>query len=320
MPGRKRTLESEKIDSIVYEKVRDLPSIPIPADQIWQEIKVEHRLHCSTKSLYSRALRLIKSAQLTEIVVEPETSSSATSEEQSYKTSEDEYSKDNLYFMIFLTAKDIENMKPGEIMYKDRSYMKLKSGVWTHIIAEQVSAVSKLPCAFKFTQHFMSKTPNATYFLRIKASCVECGGSLICFAKNSNIRNTDAGIELTCVFKKRKDDISHRRKRQVRGYKRKHLSEKLIEQNLSSSKVRKESVLDHDILFTRESPCLPKTGTLRQIKYESRMKERADVNPIIALGIPAESNPLNRVIHEIGLVRFFLHYWTPEQVRVYNEL
>lgn len=323
MAGRPRSSECMRIDSILKEELKFFDTLPLPGDLFWRNLSTQYDFRISVKNLYTRGLTIFKQkanlktseSSLSDSPVNPTTSSETS---QSYRTSEDIYSQDNLYFKFTLTPQEVDSIKPEDQVYSLRSYSKFKAGVWTHIIADKVYSVSKLQCAFKFRQHFISRTTTCTYYIRIKAKCIECNSTLICFVKNTDRVLLEDGLEVSCIFKRGKD-IKHRRKRHVRGLRRTTLARELRERNVSGTAWRKK-MSQSDVLFTKESANLPKSGTLRQIKYEENLKRRIDNDPVTALGILSQRSPFNRMIHEIGLLKFFIHYWTVEQVRVYNEL
>ncbi len=63
---------------------------------------------------------------------------------------------------------------------------------------------------------------------------------------------------------------------------------------------------------------LPNLATLRKAKQEMGDKELGDKDPIMSLHLLKYSVPHNGSIHDIGLDRFFCHYWAPSQMQVYQ--
>lgn len=314
MSGRRTEPESNRINVLLVEALKNHLVIPIPSDPLWGQLVKEHKLKVSAKALYTRAKRLVTK----EVTFSSESSPHSEATVSSYKTSEDDFSEDDQYFKLTLSSEDIKLLEPEERLYGQRVYSKLKSG-WTYIVAEKIYTATKLPCMFTFKQHFLSRSLSSTYYIRIKGVCNECKSVIICYAKQDSIRTFDGGVELSCIFKKH-NKIHHTKKRQIRGSKRKELADELIEKKIASSRLRKKLAGETDILFATESPCIPKSGTLRQIKYEEVSQKRVAKDPVSALVILAQMNPFNRAIHEIAELKFFVHYWTPEQVRVYNAL
>lgn len=65
-------------------------------------------------------------------------------------------------------------------------------------------------------------------------------------------------------------------------------------------------------LFEEEAPILPALETLRKAKSEYANKDRVHEDCLQALCIMAQTNPFRHIIHEIGMLKFFIHYWSPD--------
>lgn len=66
------------------------------------------------------------------------------------------------------------------------------------------------------------------------------------------------------------------------------------------------------------SPNVPKMSTLRTVKSRMLAKQRVDKNPIQSLYKLKYSGNYSDRIHDIGLDRFFVHYWSSTQIKIYN--
>jgi hypothetical protein len=65
---------------------------------------------------------------------------------------------------------------------------------------------------------------------------------------------------------------------------------------------------------------LPSLSTLRKAKSDRGSKELQHTDPVLSLQLLKYSASLSGSIFDIGLDKFFCHYWTPSQMEVYKSL
>lgn len=64
---------------------------------------------------------------------------------------------------------------------------------------------------------------------------------------------------------------------------------------------------------------IPNLASLRQAKSKALAKTRLHSDPIVALSIMSENKMYGSAIREIGYKKFFVHFWSDLQIKVYNE-
>jgi len=64
---------------------------------------------------------------------------------------------------------------------------------------------------------------------------------------------------------------------------------------------------------------IPSSKSVRQVKSKTILRSRLHENPIIALGIYKKSDRYGVAIHDIGFDKFFVHFWSDLQLKVYRD-
>lgn len=64
---------------------------------------------------------------------------------------------------------------------------------------------------------------------------------------------------------------------------------------------------------------IPSSKSVRQVKSKALLSSRLHDNPIIALGIYKRSDRYGEAIQDIGFDKFFLHFWSDLQIKIYRD-
>lgn len=112
---------------------------------------------------------------------------------------------------------------------------------------------------------------------------------------------------------------SSKTKRQLRGAVKDEYLESMIRDKKTASAVRtKEAsrIMDHG---DAEPSHLPSLNSLRVAKSKAVISELAHDDAVTSLHIAKFTTPYQASIHNIGLNKFFVHYWSPNQINVYRQ-
>lgn len=67
------------------------------------------------------------------------------------------------------------------------------------------------------------------------------------------------------------------------------------------------------------SPQIPSLASLRLAKHRAVSSIRHHQDPINALGVMKQIHKYDGVIRDIGFDKFFVHFWTNLQMKIYKE-
>lgn len=121
-------------------------------------------------------------------------------------------------------------------------------------------------------------------------------------------------VMIKCSYSGNFESCNSGKKRRVIGQHR----EELINKNMSASytqKIEANRLMDYGDL---EPPHLTTMNALRVMKYKFLQKDRLHPESIMALSILKGTVPYDKLIHEIGYDRFFVHYWTTTEINTYS--
>jgi len=218
---------------------------------------------------------------------------------------------------IYVSAKSWK-----EIQRDDGLKNKLKPGVWTNVISEIIYDTHSINCAWSFKSHEVTISESSEFFFVFSAFCTDsvCGvkmtGEVL---RYKNLPNPlEHGVNITLNIEGNYE-VPHLKKRRFGGKRREEVSNYLLETKTTSTRFRKdEAKLLCKNMFDPESALLPRLETIRKAKSEKKCKDRHDSQEIISLNIMQNCNPWQNIIHNLSFQPFVLHYWTPDQLRVYN--
>ncbi|KAF5283949.1 hypothetical protein FQA39_LY17190 [Lamprigera yunnana] len=111
------------------------------------------------------------------------------------------------FFNICLNKLEWLNIAPDlktnkRSLCNTRLYYKLKTGMWTDIIAESIWKTTQLPCSFNFFYNFVSMSKESQYFLKLKGTCTDCNSTLLGYVPQiKDLNPNDDGISIKCTMK-----------------------------------------------------------------------------------------------------------------------
>ncbi len=214
---------------------------------------------------------------------------------------------------------------PETVQYKNkisktqkREYTILKPGIWTHVINHHIWQEVKSPCTFAFKR--AKVYPSATEkYIEIRGKCKECHGHI--HIKCDREPEMNSPMMLKC-FIKNTDDSLHTgcSKRLMSGNLRVQISKELCEGRMESHVWRASEATKLMDFGDPEPSHLPNLATLRKAKQERNALEQGDKDPILSLQMLKYSAPHSGSIKDIGLDKYFCHYWSQTQMYMYKSL
>lgn len=198
--------------------------------------------------------------------------------------------------------------------YKEREYKILFIG-WADAPYDILWAHLKLPDPDPFTSAKINQNPGET-FLSVTGSCSQCGSKIHIYCLREP--TVDGATLHVSTFDPREG--AHKKKRNVRGERRLRIGKEL--QGSSTYAWRREEakrLMDFDDPIPAN---IPSEEVVRKAKWEARDK---------SLGLFKVKSALASVwdmkyglefygsIYEIGLDIYYLMYWTPTQLNIYNK-
>lgn len=324
--GRKPTVSLDEIRKVLInykDQIIIKNTLIKPSSSLWQTLIEENNWNMNTKALWTRIHKFSPNVenffynnnkQVLSTVEDYD--NSEISSNSSNSSSDDQSDKCNVY-TISITA------DKWKIMQRDDEIRnKLKSGVWTNVLAEAIYEQEKLCCAWSFKSHEVPINDTSEYFFHFTATCTDTScntkmrGEVL---KHKNLLDPlKHGLNIT-LYLTGNYSVHHTKKRRFGGIRRQEVSTRLLENCSSSSKCRRDlaSQLSSN-LFETESPLLPRLETIRKAKSEKRCESRHDFDVVLSLNIMQNCDPWQMIIRNLGMQPFFVLYWTPDQLRVYN--
>ena len=241
-------------------------------------------------------------------------------DEMSFDQSTLNTSNDTIEFRLDVTEIWL-SMKPETILYKfkerDRLIRALRKNSWTHVLFEQIHNFTNLPCAFAFKK---SKTSESGVFVTVSGSCSECNSEF----DGQILDEPQDGekVMMECAVRNFNPSVEHIKKRQLKGALRTAVSNKLIEYNLLPYQYRRNEA--HRLIQTigQESPPnLTKKEVLRKVRQEGIDKQLGTTSNRALDGLCTlkYADKYEGSIHNIGHDPPYVHYWTKEQLLIYEK-
>lgn len=284
-----------------------------PSDAIWlqtSKVLLKNLIFQSILKLYNQVLKSIPTKKR-ELVDVSDTGQS---------TSESDTENEKLNFVITLSDNEWETIKPINVFYKHgkskiKEYSILPPHRWSSIIFSHFWNHTKVCCSLIFKNaKVFSYGKN---FIEIKGYCSECGST---FFSSLNIQpdgQQKAMFKTTYTGPFRK--VAHSKKRPLAGQNRRQITNMLLDQNISCSVFRKTQAAEIMQFGDPEPPHLAKASVLRNAVAEEKQRRRLSDSVTDAVYLAKYTPPYNAYIKDLGLDKFFIHYWSPTQVHVYNE-
>lgn len=175
----------------------------------------------------------------------------------------------------------------------------------------------KLPCCYSFKFEKIKTTPGEV-FLKIRGKCTECGALLNAYS-TQKLKNVEAKIEIHIPTSDTKG-IAHNKKRQLRKLERSRVVKDL--RAMSTYGWRRERA-DELMTFGDVEPAhLYNESVLRKAKQldtDNKLGTAKDIDPITSIVQLKYKLEFSGTIREIGIDKFFVIYFSPEQLFLYQQ-
>ena len=208
--------------------------------------------------------------------------------------------------------------KSTEAQSNERHYTILKRGSWTHTLNQKIWSSIKCPCTLSFKRAKVHPY-SPSRCLVITGHCTECSGKLYIHAGSLPADNEP--VVLQCSLENVNVSLhSGKSKRNLSSEERAKVSEELWMGKQLPHVWRATKAKEMMEMGDPEPSHLPSLSTLRKAKQERGDKELGHNDPVLSLQLIKYSASHCGSIFDIGLDKFFCHYWTPSQLLVYKSL
>ncbi|XP_060748439.1 chromobox protein homolog 1a isoform X2 [Tachysurus vachellii] len=305
-------------------------NIATPNQSIWTELSKQLQNKITAKALYT-FVKLNRHNIWTALGISHESDheTSGSSDDADFEPgSLSPRPKDSWTFDLEVPFQKWIEFMPETVKYKNKlsvtqkmDYTILKHGIWTHVINHQIWQDVKCFCTFAFKR--AKVYPSATKkYIEIRGNCKECHGHIHikCDGEpeincpvvlNCLIKNTDGSIHTGC---------SRRAMSGVQKTLRVQVSKELCEGRMEPHVWRALEATKLMDFGDPEPSHLPNLATMRKAKQERNDLELGDKDPIFSLQMLKYSEPHSGSIKDIGLNKFFCHYWSQTQLYMYKSL
>lgn len=216
---------------------------------------------------------------------------------------------------ILLNSEEWKSIKPlNQNRLLKRNRLRLNAG-WSDIIYEAMKRVTNDTCAWIFKYHCVN--PTGSKFIIISGKCKECNSVINAF--NDTGPDENDCLTLTCNITAG-DGSEHLGiyKRKLVGEKREIIVKQLASGTLPINWRRNQAT---NITSDVEPGTLYSLAVLRKCKQEfiDKQNQLPSVKcPIQSLLIMKYTQPYNNFLHNIAADKFHVHYWSVEQMHIYN--
>jgi len=219
--------------------------------------------------------------------------------------------------VIHLTKETWHNIITCETQHEiNKKYTTLNPG-WTNIIYDEIWKQLKLPCCYAFKSAKINRIPGEIY-LKIKGTCAECGAHFNAYSMHGP-RDEDPYVVIhISTYDTR--GITHNKKRQLRNIERSRVVKDL--HATSAYGWRRERAKEIMTFGDIEPAHLYSESVLRKAKQldDDKKLGLGNISDPIASVLQLKYKPeFSGIIHEIGLDKFFVIYFSPEQLFLYKK-
>ena len=328
--GRKKTVDTETLNTVIlkykFEILKKEGNLALKSDKVWKIISREIGGILTPLAIYTivkknrynvwKLLEYMQDAGKEEnlIISDRESNSSETSSNniEPYVKFEDVLSFEEFSSML---KKKTYNCFETSRKYKVRTYLTLKKG-WTHRINDMVMHHTTFQCTLAFKR--IKIYPEGTNYARIEGNCKDCRSILIGTISEQPVQGRDVIISFYYSGNFLKPHSSEA-KRALSNTKREEAVINMLKTNVAPSAYRSMKAHEIEATKTNELNAIPSSNVLRVAKHEFLRRNRLHKDPILALGIMKRTVPYEGIIRDIGYDSFFVHYWSPAQINVFNE-
>ncbi|CAI6376027.1 unnamed protein product [Macrosiphum euphorbiae] len=323
MPRPPSVLPTDIIKAIEDNKMFFQSGIPVPSDLSWTKIANTLNNLLTPKHLYTIVknnrynVQQVLAKEHTELTIE-----NISSEESEIESNE---CKEIMKFNIVLTVDEWKEIGPKITKYNcqnktfsktnQKSYFVLEPYQWTNVIHKHFHAHCGIPCAISYKR--ANVHPGGNMYLKIVGSCSSCNSRFT--GEMENEPGENALIVISCKYEGMYKECKGTNKRRLIGRKRDELKNKLLKENMSASYIQRIEAKEIMHFGEKEPSHIPTLNSLRILKYKALQKENLHKDPIISISILKQTNNLNSTIRDIGYDRFYIHYWSGNELDVYRQ-
>ncbi|XP_031359445.1 uncharacterized protein LOC116182995 [Photinus pyralis] len=313
MPKESQLSKAKIVDALLTHEEEILSSLNRPTALVWS--KVSEYLHHKISPKYVYTIVKCNRYNSHEVLNIAQQNKEIPSLEST--TSEDE----ELCFekhMVKVNNDDWEKIRPTKVFYRNNKFeVKLKAG-WTEIINRKLSSIVSGNCIWRFKKHYISASSRP--YLRIYGSCSECGAQLEMINEEGPLNEE---LEINVVIRNKNEQLhTNIKKRKLKGDLRATVGKELADGKLAINWQREEAYQQQKKKLPFNSRSIYNLNVLRKCKQELSDKKMNDLDkfksPIENLLNLKYSPPYMTSIQLVSLDKFMLHYWTIEQLQLYN--
>lgn len=221
----------------------------------------------------------------------------------------------NIIFDFTITPEQWSRIKPVTKICKDgREGMSLQDP-YKAMFVKEMYYKEKLPCVSKYKRNVIDDIES---YVKITGYCRTCNANLIinCFDKPIDVEPVTFIVETL-----NSRGIPHLTKRRLAGEERKIIKEEL--EHKKPKQWRREQASKHMKLGDPEPSFLYGPGAIRKASHEVKY-EKLGLKPGVKLFDSLENLKknveFNSYFRGIGLDKFYLMYWAPQQVSIHNDI
>ncbi|KAL1448711.1 hypothetical protein WDU94_012299 [Cyamophila willieti] len=327
---RNRTLPSEKILQIfldhkdIFPQIKELPK---KSDPIWSALSDLTLQIYPAKPATIYTWFVCNRFNLRDHFFVTSEDGHSSDPESDDDSEDDEIEIENVEVLekvCHISAHEWTDICPSWVNHRDkrlgtRARLILKKD-WVHLVCRKFYEATRLPCCLRMQRHrvhvdeFTGKTS-----VTFKGRCSFCSATLtgdmnILPDVGKNSEDIPLHFTLKGSFRTQHND----KKRPLSGKLRTTMQNEL--KSKTANLLQKDwanAVMD----FNSNSPCplIPNLTTLRRAKADSTVKVRFDTDPTYALFKAKYSADFVNIIQDIGLDPFYVHYYSRQQIQVYNQ-
>lgn len=297
--GSNKLSGKEYLDVLIEFKQDIRTNVNTPTSDVWQKISKKLNGRSSSKAIYTYVRKH------PEIWIDLELHEDMFNRSKLICRDENEEDCDVCFTLVIHKTAWLK-IKP-----QDEYKCHFQKG-WTDVVYKLLLDVNETcECLWVFKDSYCGNNK-----VKITAKCKECRSGLIC----TGSYNDDATVTLACRVSKTSSDLhSGKGKRRLSCDRRKEFAMKLTGQPPVNIQRQVAKDVCKDDVYLRTVPTLE---VLRKCKSAENKKQKVNIPnykcPLDKLFVLEWTNPYQSAIHHISMDDFFMHYWTEEQLYLYN--
>ncbi|XP_017473398.1 PREDICTED: uncharacterized protein LOC108364292 [Rhagoletis zephyria] len=188
----------------------------------------------------------------------------------------------------------------------------LKPHIWTEIVSKKIYDEHRLLHGYHFKSRYVNRNKKSYGF---EGHC-KCGSKVSCelLPRTGN----EKFIKFSCIASAGNGECG---KGQSRVEYRERVASTLENESTELYRVENAAILKYEYESdSTEPPHLHSADVSRTIEYQSQQPKYKDLQPIHAIAELKKSEKGQNVVRDIGFDPMIVHFWSPNQIRVFNKL